>query len=54
MFILTVRLRLPNTLERGEQMDCRPSTEEITQHLVFSRSLLQRNENAVEVEDESY
>jgi hypothetical protein len=32
-------------------MDYRPSTEEVTQHLVFSRSLLQRNECAVEVED---
>jgi hypothetical protein len=32
-------------------MDYRPSTEEVTQHLVFLRSLLQRNECAVEVED---
>jgi hypothetical protein len=35
----------------GKQIDYRPSTEEITQHLVFLRSLLQRNECAVEVED---
>jgi hypothetical protein len=34
----------------GEQMDYRPSTEEITRHLVFVTSLLQI-ENAVEVED---